>query len=490
MANVQVSSKEGVKAVGDALSFVNPKAFGAIGDGVVDDTNAFKDTIAYALAKDIPIIAPDKYMITSTLNIPKTTSGVFTLDGQGTGVFEFEPTADDIMFDIEDPAGGIAGFVFLKNFRAFSYDTTYIKTAIQITEMSVCKFENISIGAVDVWHDTSGGSIGLRTRGRDSFICSNVILCADKPLYLGKNPNTDTWQADHFHFTDMYLVCLDDDNSVITCENGLTFSNLTFDGYQTWARGVNGFYYNNTENTGITSSFLTIKNVRWEQTKAGGSGFTVVVTDNSTNPIIASVLLENIEVVGDSSGTPPSTASLNSANGISLRKVAAGTLINCSFPTNEVGRTPLVLDLCYGVTCINVAMQSTFDVTLTSMVTVSRTNLALGNGIAQALFDYAQPTAPIAPFLSGAGSPVGVVTPTSIGQDYMDTTGSRWWRSVAIGPYSWVQLTNYGNPAITATGDPNGVYTSVVVGEFFIDGLTEKVYMSSSEGGTTWIVLN
>lgn len=42
--------------------------------------------------------------------------------------------------------------------------------------------------------------------------------------------------------------------------------------------------------------------------------------------------------------------------------------------------------------------------------------------------------------LSGSGSPLGVVTPTGIGQTYFDTSGTNnLWLSNGLGPFNWVQ---------------------------------------------------
>ena len=43
-------------------------------------------------------------------------------------------------------------------------------------------------------------------------------------------------------------------------------------------------------------------------------------------------------------------------------------------------------------------------------------------------------------FLSGSGSPVGAVTPTSVGQTYLDTTTPGFWAANGLTNNSWTQI--------------------------------------------------
>ncbi len=45
----------------------------------------------------------------------------------------------------------------------------------------------------------------------------------------------------------------------------------------------------------------------------------------------------------------------------------------------------------------------------------------------------------VSPNLSGAGSPVGVVTPSAINQFYRDTTGTVLWQSTGLTSADWLQ---------------------------------------------------
>lgn len=41
--------------------------------------------------------------------------------------------------------------------------------------------------------------------------------------------------------------------------------------------------------------------------------------------------------------------------------------------------------------------------------------------------------------LHGTGSPLGVVTPSVIGQSYYDTSGNELWMSNGFGAFNWIQ---------------------------------------------------
>ena len=43
---------------------------------------------------------------------------------------------------------------------------------------------------------------------------------------------------------------------------------------------------------------------------------------------------------------------------------------------------------------------------------------------------------------SGAGGPAGVLVPYFIGEEYFDTTASKWWKSHGLAAANWTQLTN------------------------------------------------
>lgn len=362
---------------------IYPEWFGAKGDGTTDDTAAFQSCVSTALMAGCHILARGTYLLTSTIAFTKTHNYMTVLDGGGTGIFDFEPTAEDVMFDVTNGASVFWCF-HLKDFRVFSNDTTYKKTAIQAADFSTSKIENVIIGASDKW--TGNGSVGLRTLGRELTVFENLRIHADIPIQISKNSNSTVYQTDGFHFSDLFLYALDDTKPNILVDDGVNISNLTIDGYQHWTGGLNGFYYNNTENTGNTSSAINIKNVRWEQTAPACTGYMVTVTDNSTNPLISSVILENCIVVGDTD-----TPAAFSAGGVKLRKVGGATLINCASNCDEVTSKVASFDTCTNIKLINFSTPSGVSPTLTSMVTVAESRSWNDFAIVEAYYDYLQP---------------------------------------------------------------------------------------------------
>lgn len=439
MANVIISEQAGILALTEALGWADPRSFGAIGDGAADDTSAFQDAVDYAIANKVPLLCPQTYLLTSTITFVKSDTNMLVVDGCGTGIFDFEPTANDIMFDVSNGATEMFCFHF-KGFRVTSDDTTYKKTAILVSDISTSKFENIIIGAEDKW--TGASSVGIQTKGRELTSFENIRIHADIPIQLSKNPNNTTYQTDNFHFKDLTLVCLNNTMSNILVDDGVTMINLIFDGYQSWHGGLNGFYYNNTEATGISSGYITIKNVRWEQTSPSGNGYMITVTDNSANSyLIDHLVFENCYVVGDTD-----TPSNYSAGGMNLKEISNVAILNCSALTNFAGSVMLNFNACLNIRVTNFGTPGATWPTLTNMSTIKEIRSYNGYSIVDAIYDYSLPlgtvTTIIPSYIQGAGTPVGSQTPDFIGQEYMDTATGDWYKSYSTGNTHWGKLTN------------------------------------------------
>lgn len=64
----------GYKKTNDNRLYITPQDFGAKGDGVADDTDAFQKCITFALLKEVPVIIPTgKYYITNSIYFGKDT---------------------------------------------------------------------------------------------------------------------------------------------------------------------------------------------------------------------------------------------------------------------------------------------------------------------------------------------------------------------------------------------------------------------------------
>lgn len=69
---------EGISEIVDQATlnhYITPQMFGAVGDGTTDDTQAFRDAIAYSVSHNhIPICIISNYFITETIEVPRRVS--------------------------------------------------------------------------------------------------------------------------------------------------------------------------------------------------------------------------------------------------------------------------------------------------------------------------------------------------------------------------------------------------------------------------------
>ena len=121
---------------------VSVKDFGAVGDGVADDTAAIQAAItATNPTSGGGVYLPSgTYKVTSTINVANQRVTICG-DGVSTNIL-FVPTSDDVCFNFD------AGSVLLvqcamQDICFYSTDTTYAKTAILLVDISSCVFSNI-----------------------------------------------------------------------------------------------------------------------------------------------------------------------------------------------------------------------------------------------------------------------------------------------------------------------------------------------------------
>ncbi len=137
---------------------VSVKDFGAIGDGVADDTSAIQTAVEYAINNNQSLIFPSAtYAISDTILIPNNSgiSGQITIDGQGSTI---KPLADVTIFASARYSSGTliptygepvdVNFCFgitLANFTFRSIgDVLLLEPAIEIQNWNTgCKLENI-----------------------------------------------------------------------------------------------------------------------------------------------------------------------------------------------------------------------------------------------------------------------------------------------------------------------------------------------------------
>ena len=289
----QVANKDYVDA---KINFqtLNVKNFGAVGDGTADDTEAIQNAIN-SLTGDAggAVYFPSGiYKITSGLTVEQHRIHIYG-DGPHATQILFAPSANGIALKCDTGSNSIVqGSV--KHLAFYSTDSTYTKTALEIIGGDGYVVDNIVIGGNvaligSVFWSDSGNSIGIKTAGGQASSFRNLYIFADKAIEIGINPAASGIDCDHFHFQDCYVGAYN--NPCVTVDDGVTISNLLFDGYQAWVLGTHGFYYNNT--TAINSSKLKICNARTEQGQSA-TAYTIYINSTSTG-YMQTLVLENIQ---------------------------------------------------------------------------------------------------------------------------------------------------------------------------------------------------
>lgn len=255
---------------------VSVKDFGAVGDGITDDTDAIQAAIDSVGTAGTVIIPDGNYLVTSTILISNPEVHLWGM-GQWTTKITFAPTAADTCLEIHDGAnviynGSVKGIAF------YSADTTYAKIAIDVIDVKVYYFEDIYIAGAGTNSLWSGGSrsYGIVVRGRDTTVLDRLEILADVPILITTNPNNDI-DIDHFIFNNCYLLSKTTE-PVVWINDGVNLTQVKFTGYQSWIYGKYGLYWSDSS-TSAVSNGLTIENVRHEQ-ETETTGYMFLISHN------------------------------------------------------------------------------------------------------------------------------------------------------------------------------------------------------------------
>lgn len=210
--------------------------------------------------------------------------GVRLLGANAGGTFfVFAPTSGgQIAYRVRN-AGSIVASGGIEDVFFYTNDTTRIKVAIEVEDISHYTIKNVRIsgstaGLAALWGG-GGSSIGLRTRGREFLWVDGLQSYAEIPIEIAKNPNSAN-DADYFDIRNVTVVASSANNG-ITIDDGLAltrnnFSSISING------GTNCIYWINT--TGIIpSDGNTLDNIGCEQGTAGGYNY--VFEGNATGLI-------------------------------------------------------------------------------------------------------------------------------------------------------------------------------------------------------------
>jgi hypothetical protein len=306
---------------------VSVTRFGAVGDGVTDDTAAIQAAINFfPSGRGVVYFPCGTYKVTSAITVSKDRIHIV---GAGSWAVQilYAPTANGSCLVLSAGAsvlfqGSVQGLAF------YSTDSTYTKNAIEMVDTSGYFIDDIVIGGSVVavpgstfWSGGTG-SRGIWSRGREACRQSRLYIYADKPLQISVNPNNSI-SCDHFHFEDTYLAAAN--NPCMTIDSNVNVTNLTVDGYNPWVIGTDGLYWVDTATSGVSQS-VVLKNIRWEQGQNAASW--CVRIEHNTN--LQGLIIENCQ-----GGTE--------RNGYKLRKVIGATITNNINP-GGAGRTVLDVD--------------------------------------------------------------------------------------------------------------------------------------------------
>ncbi len=245
----------------------NVKDYGAVSGGG-DDTQAFLDCIAAAGANSLILLPAGNFHITSKLTISDHRVHIRGAGKYATRITH-SPTTDTVLFEFSTGIDDMLVQCSIKEL-GISSGNTATKTAFKIIDADIFDMENI---VVFPWTSTNEDCICLHTNGRDMFSISKIDFWGDRPIVIDDNPNHSI-DSDHFHFKDCYFIGgdLSSGNPLVEVISGINVSHLTFDGYQAWAGGSYGVYWNDTETSQLSFN-ISFNNVRHEQVESGAWSF-------------------------------------------------------------------------------------------------------------------------------------------------------------------------------------------------------------------------
>lgn len=256
--------------------------------GVTDSTTGIQNAInSFGSGSGTVIFPPGTYKVTSGLTILKNRVWLIGEGGENSATIDFQPTATATCFQFGDGSFeitqcGVQGIGFKSG-----NSNTQVKTAISGLDFDTLTIRQVAVGT---WGGT--GSIGLQTKGRQRLLVKGLTINCDIPIRFSQNVNSAAHtlglDTDHFHLEDLYLIA--NNNPVLTFDDGVCKTNMTFDGQQSWVGGTHGLYQ--ADATAPISSYkLAIKNVRREQSTSATAHN--IHIENTGTQTLQDLLIEN-----------------------------------------------------------------------------------------------------------------------------------------------------------------------------------------------------
>lgn len=198
--------------------YVNVKAFGAVGDGVTNDTSAIQAAISYVQSTDggTVLFPAGTYIVNSTLNVIKTLGIVLQ------GVSGFGSGSSIIMFTLSDSSTGIdarGSSGFEMHYIQVAYNSsTYSGTLVDLSFLNTSftlysSITNSQFYQTNSATNTKSAYTLLYLDGVTGCMIENCTFKGAQNLILGSNPSNgfyppDLVTFDHCVFTDWSHVAI------------------------------------------------------------------------------------------------------------------------------------------------------------------------------------------------------------------------------------------------------------------------------------------
>lgn len=351
------------------VSVMDP-LFGAVGNGVADDTVAIQAAIDYFVNGNGLVFLPAGiYLLTSGLLIAK--DGIhFAGAGMRATSILFSPTANGVAITV-DKGSTVAYQGSIRNMTFYSNDTTYAKTAIKVVDTSSYVVEDVGT-IYPNWY--GAGSIFLNVCGREFGSFHRIAAFADRPIVISQIPAPHVAAGigiDHSEFHHLHLGA-DAAYPVITIETGTNVTQTSFRAPFAAVGGSNAIEWIDTTSIGVSNGVL-IEGMRTEQA-ADPTKYAINIQHN--------VSLQGLRIIGGTVGD---------RRGVNLRKVENTTIDNWWYTL--AGAEALNVDASVKrITGTNCFFQATTTATITGQRLIYATPLNPNTGALPPNFIYDEAT--------------------------------------------------------------------------------------------------
>lgn len=180
--------------------------------------------------------------------------------GMHSTLLSFNPSAGATLFKFENPVSGNS--IWQSSIRDLTCisSNSVRKTAIELVDVRIFNIRDVSIQS---FNSTGVDSIGLHTRGREFVRLDTFYSSADTPIRIATNPAFADIGADHFRWTNIYLIaattkpCIDVDNAAAIYDWSIDGASLNL--------GTYGIYWAGAGTATTVSNSISFQNVRREQ---------------------------------------------------------------------------------------------------------------------------------------------------------------------------------------------------------------------------------